>query len=185
MKKLYLTMALISSTVLLGACQTTTTSTTQKVLQANVNLVNAQGIGKQIGTVTFTDSNAGLVIKTNLTDLPSGPHGFHIHENGACGAAVNPEGVTTPALQAGGHFDPHKAGNHGKPDGDGHLGDLPVLVVSNDQSAKQTLIAPRLNTNLIAGRAIMVHAGADNYSDSPQPLGGGGARIACGVISHS
>ncbi|SSP59941.1 Cu/Zn superoxide dismutase [Acinetobacter baumannii] len=28
----------------------------------------------------------------------------------------------------------------------------------------------------------MIHAGGDNYSDSPLPLGGGGARIACGVI---
>jgi Cu-Zn family superoxide dismutase len=28
----------------------------------------------------------------------------------------------------------------------------------------------------------MVHAGGDNHSDHPQPLGGGGGRIACGVI---
>jgi superoxide dismutase, Cu-Zn family len=28
----------------------------------------------------------------------------------------------------------------------------------------------------------MIHAGGDNYADQPQPLGGGGARIACGVI---
>jgi Cu-Zn family superoxide dismutase len=34
----------------------------------------------------------------------------------------------------------------------------------------------------IAGRSIVIHEGGDNYSDSPQPLGGGGARVACGVI---
>ncbi len=28
----------------------------------------------------------------------------------------------------------------------------------------------------------MVHKGGDNHSDHPQPLGGGGARVACGVI---
>ena len=28
----------------------------------------------------------------------------------------------------------------------------------------------------------MIHAGGDNYSDQPKPNGGGGARIACGVI---
>lgn len=28
----------------------------------------------------------------------------------------------------------------------------------------------------------MVHAGGDNYADDPKPLGGGGARIACGSI---
>jgi Cu-Zn family superoxide dismutase len=27
----------------------------------------------------------------------------------------------------------------------------------------------------------MIHAGADNYSDKPEALGGGGDRIACGV----
>lgn len=28
----------------------------------------------------------------------------------------------------------------------------------------------------------MIHAGSDNHADHPQPLGGGGARVACGVI---
>jgi len=28
----------------------------------------------------------------------------------------------------------------------------------------------------------MVHVGGDNYSDNPEALGGGGARMACGVI---
>jgi Cu-Zn family superoxide dismutase len=28
----------------------------------------------------------------------------------------------------------------------------------------------------------MIHEGGDNYSDKPKPLGGGGARIACGVV---
>jgi superoxide dismutase, Cu-Zn family len=32
----------------------------------------------------------------------------------------------------------------------------------------------------VKGRSIMIHAGGDNYSDQPAPLGGG--RIACGVV---
>ena len=36
--------------------------------------------------------------------------------------------------------------------------------------------------NEIKGRALMIHAGGDNHSDHPAPLGGGGARMACGVI---
>jgi Cu-Zn family superoxide dismutase len=28
----------------------------------------------------------------------------------------------------------------------------------------------------------MIHVGGDNMSDQPKPLGGGGARYACGVI---
>jgi Cu-Zn family superoxide dismutase len=44
-------------------------------------------------------------------------------------------------------------------------------------------VAPRLTVADIKGRAIMIHAHGDNYSDDPKPLGGGGARIACGVIN--
>ena len=34
----------------------------------------------------------------------------------------------------------------------------------------------------LRGKSVMIHGGGDNYSDQPAPLGGGGARIACGVI---
>jgi len=34
----------------------------------------------------------------------------------------------------------------------------------------------------IKGRSLMIHAGGDNYSDMPVSLGGGGARVACGVV---
>ncbi|MCD3149108.1 superoxide dismutase, partial [Salmonella enterica subsp. enterica serovar Enteritidis] len=30
--------------------------------------------------------------------------------------------------------------------------------------------------------SLMIHKGGDNYSHKPAPLGGGGARFACGVI---
>jgi Cu-Zn family superoxide dismutase len=41
-------------------------------------------------------------------------------------------------------------------------------------------VAPRLSTADLRGRALIVHAGGDTYRDVP-PLGGGGARIACGI----
>lgn len=182
MKKFHLAIGMMCGAILFTGCQTTQPLENNK-LTTTVNLVDSQGIGKNIGSITFSDSNAGLVIQTHLKDLPSGAHGFHIHENPACGAALNPQGVLTAAQQAGGHFDPNKAGAHGSPTGNGHLGDLTTLIVSDQQTADQTLIAPRLTTALIKGRSIMIHAGADNYSDTPQPLGGGGARIACGVIA--
>jgi Cu-Zn family superoxide dismutase len=28
----------------------------------------------------------------------------------------------------------------------------------------------------------MIHAGGDNHADHPEKLGGGGARIGCGVV---
>jgi Cu-Zn family superoxide dismutase len=30
---------------------------------------------------------------------------------------------------------------------------------------------------------MMIHAGGDNYSDKPKALGGGGKRVACGIIN--
>jgi Cu-Zn family superoxide dismutase len=44
-------------------------------------------------------------------------------------------------------------------------------------------LAPRLKLSDLKGRALMVHMGGDNYSDKPQALGGGGARVACGVTN--
>ena len=84
---------------------------------------------------------------------------------------------------AGGHFDPSQAGQHGYPwTNDNHLGDLPTLNVDADGMASLPVLAPRLKLEDLSGRAIMIHAGGDNHSDDPAPLGGGGARIACGVI---
>jgi Cu-Zn family superoxide dismutase len=86
------------------------------------------------------------------------------------------------ALGAGGHLDPAGTGRHGEPWGDGHLGDLPALVVAADGSADMPVLAPRLKLADVRGRSLMVHAGGDNHSDHPQALGGGGARVACGII---
>ena len=85
------------------------------------------------------------------------------------------------AIAAGGHFNPNQAPHHGTPT-TGHLGDLPILNVDAKGQAKTSLIAPRLKLADIHGLAVMVHAGGDNYADQPKPLGGGGERIACGLI---
>jgi superoxide dismutase, Cu-Zn family len=44
------------------------------------------------------------------------------------------------------------------------------------------VVAPRLKVSDLKGRSLIIHANPDNYSDQPEPLGGSGARIACGVI---
>jgi Cu-Zn family superoxide dismutase len=86
------------------------------------------------------------------------------------------------AMAAKGHYDPEDTKKHAGPEGDGHKGDLPVLEVAADGTAQVTLTAPRLKVADAQGRALMIHAGGDNYSDQPKPLGGGGARSACGVV---
>lgn len=83
---------------------------------------------------------------------------------------------------AGAHYDPAATNAHGAPWGEGHLGDLPALYVEANGSATQPVLAPRLKLSDLNGRALMVHAGGDNHSDHPAALGGGGARVSCGVI---
>lgn len=146
--------------------------------------VNAQGIDRPVGSVTAVDTPDGLRLTPKLRNLPAGEHGFHVHEKPSCEAAADPDksGAMTPALGAGGHLDPDATGRHEGPGGSGHRGDLPALVVAANGVATKPVVAKRLKVADVRGHALMVHAGGDNYADTPAKLGGGGARIACGVV---
>lgn len=146
-----------------------------------VNLVDDHGVGKEIGTVAVSDSRYGLILTPQLSDLPPGLHGFHVHDKPDCSHAMK-DGKAVPGLAAGGHYDPAGTGRHEGPYGNGHLGDLPALTVSADGKATLPVLAPRLKVADITGRSLMIHAGGDNYADTPAPLGGGGGRTACGVV---
>lgn len=143
--------------------------------------VDEKGVGAEVGKVAVTESKYGLVFTPALSGLAPGLHGFHVHQNPSCEAAEK-DGKMTPALAAGGHLDPAGTNRHAEPWGDGHLGDLPPLYVDAGGNATQPVLAPRLKMSDLAGRSLMVHAGGDNHSDHPAPLGGGGARVACGVV---
>ena len=146
-----------------------------------MNTVNAEGVVKPIGNVTITASPYGLVFLPSLEGLGAGIHGFHVHENSSC-EPKDKDGKPVAALAAGSHYDPKITKHHGAPWSHGHLGDLPALVVGQDGKANYAVLAPRLKISDIKSRALIIHEGGDNYSDEPTPLGGGGARIACGVI---
>ncbi|GLK88274.1 superoxide dismutase [Cu-Zn] SodC [Pseudomonas turukhanskensis] len=171
---------LLAAAVLLGAA---TAAQAAESLTVQLNQATETGAGKPVGNVVVTESKYGLVFTPMLSGLQPGVHGFHVHMNGSCDVATV-DGKVTPAGAAGGHWDPDKTGKHGFPWEDGnHLGDLPALLVTADGKAAQPVLAPRLKKlSELSGHALMVHAGGDNHSDHPAPLGGGGARFACGVI---
>ena len=108
---------------------------------------------------------------------PGSSHGFHIHEKGDCSAA--------DASSAGGHFNP-AATPHGRmDDGPHHAGDIDNVVADAQGVAHVNMHVPGLTlgtgaANDVAGRAIIVHADADDYHS--QPSGNAGKRLACGVI---
>ncbi len=149
-----------------------------------MNAVTANGVDKPIGTVIATETSKGVQFTPALKDLPPGPHGFHVHDKSSCDAAPDPakNGAIAAAFGAGGHFDPEHSGKHEGPEGSGHKGDLPALTVDARGVATTSVVAPHLMLADLDGRSLMIHAGGDNYADQPEKLGGGGGRIACGVI---
>lgn len=148
----------------------------------SMHLLTDVGIGKGVGTITLKDGRYGLLVIPRLGGLPPGTHGLHVHRNADCGPGER-GGAAVPGLAAGGHFDPAGSKAHKGPYGPGHLGDLPAIYVDDDGKARLPVLAPRLKLEQVRGRSLMLHAGGDNYADDPLPLGGGGPRLACGVIS--
>jgi Cu-Zn family superoxide dismutase len=171
-------LSIVAVATLLGAA---TTARAAKPIKVTLNFVTAEGVGKPAGTVTLKETKDGVTLETNLKDLTPGEHGFHMHEKGSCEPA-DKDGKKTAAQAAGGHFDPDATKAHKGPAGGGHKGDLPKLTASDKGVAKEKLEVKGLKLADFAGHSLMVHAGGDNYSDTPKPLGGGGERIACGVI---
>jgi superoxide dismutase, Cu-Zn family len=148
---------------------------------ATMQLITKEGVGQPVGTVTIREAAQGIVLEPDLKGLPPGPRGFHVHQNPDCGPGQS-NGQTAAGFAAGGHLDPANSGKHLGPQGTGHLGDLPALVVNASGVANQPVVAPRLMLKDVQGRALMIHEGGDNYADEPKPLGGGAGRIACGII---
>jgi Cu-Zn family superoxide dismutase len=151
-------------------------------LTVTINAISSEGVGEEIGTIQLKDTDRGLLLTPNLSQLNGGIHGFHIHENPDCNPGEK-DGKLAAGIAAGGHYDPENTEKHQGPYSEtGHLGDLPRLKVKQDGTATRPVVAPRLKIADIRNHAIMIHEHGDNYGDEPEPLGGGGGRIACGII---
>ena len=146
--------------------------------RAAVNLASASG-SLVSGKLTLVPMGGGVHITGEIGGFsPGSSHGFHIHEKGDCSAP--------DASSAGGHFNP-SAQPHGRAmQGAHHAGDSDNLVANARGVAKVDAHIAGVSlgggsANDIAGRALVVHAAADDYTS--QPAGNAGARVACGVIN--
>ena len=137
--------------------------------------------GQDVGSVSFIQTPAGVLLWLSLKDVPAGEHAFHIHAVGKC---------ELPGFEsAGGHFNPANA-HHGMMSGPGHAGDMPNLHVPASGAldlevlnASITLDKDKANSAFHpGGTAIVIHAGKDDYTSDP--AGNAGGRIICGVIGE-
>ena len=134
--------------------------------------------GEVVGTATFVEEAGGVRITVEVSNLPPGEHGLHIHTVGQC---------SPDFTAAGGHFNPLDR-EHGLDNPNGpHAGDLPILEVAEDGTGSQEIVNDIITlsagpTSLFDedGSAVIVHADPDdNVTD---PTGNAGDRIACGPV---
>ena len=168
MKKL---AALSFSLLLLGACASMSSGPS-----AIANLSATSGSNAS-GTVMLTENADGSVtVKVDLTGVPAGTHGFHIHEKGDCGDNGN---------AAGGHYNPSGT-PHGAPTADPHhagdFGNVTADASGNVRTSFTTRsVTVAAGPMTAVGHAIILHANPDDLVT--QPTGNAGARIACGVVT--
>lgn len=160
------------------ATTTTGTAAVSTAKAAVVNLASASG-SLVSGRLSVVPMNDGVHLTGEVGGLsPGSTHAIHIHEKGDCSAA--------DASSAGGHFNPAGA-PHGKVgSGAHHGGDMDNIVANAEGVAKVDVHASGVTlggaaVNDVAGKAVIVHAAADDYRT--QPTGNAGGRVACGVIT--
>ncbi|MCF7797689.1 MAG: superoxide dismutase family protein [Lentisphaeria bacterium] len=127
------------------------------------------------GIVTFTQTDSGVRVVVELTNVSPGNHGFHIHELGDISA---PDGTS-----AGGHFNPAGMSHGGPMAGERHGGDMGNVVADENGIARLDYVDSHIKLNgpeSIMGRGVILHADEDDLKS--QPTGAAGARIASGVI---
>ncbi len=132
------------------------------------------------GTIIFEEQEGGVVKMTAmLSGLEPGTHALHIHEKADCSSE---DGTST-----GGHWNP-TGQPHGKWDSKQgyHKGDIGNIKADEHGNAvtyfstNQWCLGCNDATKNILGKAIIVHAGIDDYIT--QPTGGAGGRVSCGAI---
>ena len=180
-------LALALGAAVLAGCASTGTpaaepassTSSAKSTASRATVVLAPASGSLVsGTLTLMPMDDGVHMTGEVGGLkPGDTRGFHIHEKGDCSAA--------DASTAGGHFNPAAQAHGRSGQGAHHAGDTDNIVADAKGVARIDAHVTGVTLgggagNDIAGRAVIVHASADDYTT--QPTGNAGARVACGVI---
>lgn len=149
----------------------------QEVLTARLDFFGRDGV--PAGTGTASALPVGVLFEIEVRGLTGNSWvAVHVHETGSCDPAGGHE-------SAGGHFNPADTPHGYRSAGGPHAGDLPNQYVPADGILRAQIFAPLLTLGSgaadVRGRALIVHAGPDDYQS--QPSGGAGDRLACAPIT--
>jgi len=143
-----------------------------------VAVIESKSDSHVTGKATFSEANGKVTLNLEIEGAEPGTHAVHLHEKGDCTA---PDGAS-----AGGHWNP-TGENHGKwGTPPFHRADIGNVEVGADGKGTLTMstglwtIGGAPETDVI-GKAIIVHAKADDFTT--QPTGNAGGRVACGVVA--
>lgn len=148
--------------------------------KATAEIINEQG--EAIGEARLTQGPNGTLIVLELEGLPAGPKAIHIHSVGTC------DDHDHGFQDSGGHLNPDGK-KHGLMNPEGpDAGDLTNFYVHDNGYAWAEIFNPRASLDGAYGArildedgaALVIHENPDDHQT--QPIGGAGARIACGVI---
>ena len=131
------------------------------------------------GTITFVQEDDEVTMTAELTGLEEGMHAIHLHENADCSAE--------DGTSAGGHWNPTFE-DHGEwgDAGGYHRGDIGNFDVNSNGEGSVTFTTDEWcigcddEKKNILNKAVIVHAGVDDYTS--QPSGNAGTRIGCAEI---
>lgn len=161
----------------LAACSATTPAKQAAPAAATIRLEAKSG-SQVAGDLTLVREGQGVRMRGQIRGLTAnGEHAFHIHEKGDCSAA--------DGSSAGGHFNPTGQPHGRSAHGEHHLGDQDNLRANAEGVADVNAFFPGVSlgdgaVGDAAGKAVIIHAGVDDYTS--QPTGNAGGRIACGLI---
>ena len=129
------------------------------------------------GKAVFHQAHGKVTLTVTLEGAEPGTHAVHLHEKGDCSAA--------DGSSAGGHWNP-TADEHGKwGTAHFHRGDIGNVEVGANGKGTLTLAADGWSVGGdaatdVVGKAVIVHAKADDFTT--QPTGNAGGRVGCGVV---
>ena len=129
------------------------------------------------GVLRFLERDGKVLIIGDVTGLSADArHAIHIHEYG--------DGSAADGTAAGDHYNPEGHPHAGLDTAHRHAGDLGNLLADAAGACHLEISVDNLTIagarNPILGRAVVIHAKADDLTS--QPAGNAGPRIAVGVI---